>query len=426
MDAVTNTFRKGVDDRTFEPVFELEALVSSLTFFESSNPRDTIYALLNISRESLSTESHSDLTVGPPKPDYKKSILEVYTDFLEWVVFTTNSLDIICRQWAMPERDKSSGRMNSEPITPLPSWIQTINKSAWGYQEQGFNGRMNGDSIVGKAGRRRYNASRGIIPTVRFGNRLQHTLNEKKIKRVSTAPPILGPKYGAGEKNTMGGRPDEIFGPKGKLSPSHRLEVRGIEIGSVNWMHGPVSRGVISRDCLEKAGLKRDTENLTKVPDKLWRTLVADRNAEGENPPPWYHRAALNCMALADNNGHIGCYELLEQENTPNNRLPHIVSEYLRRVQAVTWNRKFIEGNPQAAELEPLFGLGPPDTEEHDRICIIFGCSVPCILRLQKEKDVVYYRFIGEAYIYGKMDGEAITMLTEEDLKKKSKQFIIV
>jgi hypothetical protein len=54
VDAITNTFRKSADGSLFEPVSTLEMLVSTLPTFESSDPRDTIYALLNISRESLS------------------------------------------------------------------------------------------------------------------------------------------------------------------------------------------------------------------------------------------------------------------------------------------------------------------------------------------------------------------------------------
>ena len=89
--------------------------------------------------------------------------------------------------------------------------------------------------------------------------------------------------------------------------------------------------------------------------------------------------------------------------------------EYLKRVQAITWNQKFLEGSTQSKESEQLFGLGPPDTETGDLVCILFGCSVPCILRpLESKMGTKYFQFVGEAYIYGKMDGEAITMLNSE------------
>lgn len=419
VDAITNTFRKSLDDSIFEPVSDLETLVSTLSLFESSDPRDTIFALLNIARESLLPKTKDKNEIGPPRPDYQRDILEVYTDFLEWVVCSTNSLDIICRQWAIPERDKPGGRKNPTPLITLPSWIQTINKSAWGFQEQGWNGRINGDSIVGKAGRKRYNASHGRKPEVRFGERRRRLIpNAQHPTRANTAPA----KFGA---NRGFVREPNIF--RGSISPSHRLYVKGMVIGIVTWKSSLISKGVITKECLEKGGWENNKRELTKVPDKLWRTIVADRNAEGENPPPWYHRAALHCMALADNNGHIGTNEILDRGNSVDGRLPQILTEFLKRARAVTWNRRFIEGDPQAANVEPLFGLSPPETEYDDYISILFGCSVPCILRpCTSDKGAMYFQFIGEAYVYGRMDGEALTMLRNEELHAKTTEFVIV
>lgn len=48
VDAITNTFRRSPNQRSFEPVFDLETLVSDLSSFESLNLCDTIFALLNI------------------------------------------------------------------------------------------------------------------------------------------------------------------------------------------------------------------------------------------------------------------------------------------------------------------------------------------------------------------------------------------
>lgn len=428
VDAITNTFRKNADDTYFEPVFNLEILVSNLCTFESSDPRDTIYALLNIAKESLLPPKLGGHSVKPPAPNYEKDILEVYTDFLEWVVSETQSLDVLCRQWAIPERTKPGGRKNPTPLITLPSWIQTITKSPWGFQEQAFNGRINGDSVVGKAGRRRYNASHWKKPEVRFGQRWALIpADGLSLSRTNSAPPIL--------RNLITS-PLTVVGPSGiksKISPAHRLFVKGLDIGTITWSSDPVSRGVITKKCLEKGGWQNQGKDLAKVPDKLWRTLVADRNAEGENPPPWYHRAALHSMALADNNGDLATHELLNRGTTQNNNLPPIVTEYLRRVQAVSWNRKFIEAEPQAGTLSmPVerqnlhFGLGPPDTEIGDRICILFGCSVPCILRPSKEGGGKYYTFVGEAYVYGRMDGEAVAGLTDSDLKQMTKDFTII
>lgn len=95
-----------------------------------------------------------------------------------------------------------------------------------------------------------------------------------------------------------------------------------------------------------------------------------------------------------------------------------IVKEYLTRVHAVTRNRKFLE-----AEEEGLFGLCSYEARTEDVICVLFGCSVPVVLRKRDEKDGGGYRFVEEAYIYGKMEGEAITALTNEELIERTMEF---
>ncbi|KAF2818345.1 hypothetical protein CC86DRAFT_413998 [Ophiobolus disseminans] len=91
-----------------------------------------------------------------------------------------------------------------------------------------------------------------------------------------------------------------------------------------------------------------------------------------------------------------------------------IIQEYLKRVRDVTWNKVFLQGVQPPASTggstsETLIGLGPPKTQEGDVIAILYGCSVPVILRPMRDASSPQgYDFIGEAYIYGKMDGEAM------------------
>jgi hypothetical protein len=133
------------------------------------------------------------------------------------------------------------------------------------------------------------------------------------VTRASTAPPKL-------EANTaLPQLPDFSTSNSliGNQTPSHKLHMMGLEIGSITWTSTPVANGVITKGCLEKSGWENSNngEPVVKAPDKLWRTLVADRGPEGENPPPWYLREALHCMALATNNGHINTSGLLEQRD---------------------------------------------------------------------------------------------------------------
>lgn len=51
-----------------------------------------------------------------------------------------------------------------------------------------------------------------------------------------------------------------------------------------------------------------------------------------------------------------------------------------------------------------MLGLGPSVLREGDLCCIIFGASVPFILRPVGSR----YRLVGEAYVHGVMYGEAM------------------
>jgi hypothetical protein len=59
---------------------------------------------------------------------------------------------------------------------------------------------------------------------------------------------------------------------------------------------------------------------------------------------------------------------------------------------------------------DQLFGLGQQAMQQGDLVCILFGCSVPVILRKRSlYDDRLRYTLVGECFVYEKMDGSAIT-----------------
>jgi hypothetical protein len=70
-----------------------------------------------------------------------------------------------------------------------------------------------------------------------------------------------------------------------------------------------------------------------------------------------------------------------------------IVAEFLRRVQAVIWNKRLIRTKPYKPDEsgkpdepdepdEPgRLGLVPEKAQTDDLICVLYGCSVPVVLR---------------------------------------------
>jgi len=70
-------------------------------------------------------------------------------------------------------------------------------------------------------------------------------------------------------------------------------------------------------------------------------------------------------------------------------------------------------------DLDGRYGIGPLSMEAGDEIWIIAGEPVPCVLR-PAEAD--HYEFIGEAYIYGIMQGE----LADFGLLRDTRDIVLV
>jgi hypothetical protein len=53
----------------------------------------------------------------------------------------------------------------------------------------------------------------------------------------------------------------------------------------------------------------------------------------------------------------------------------------------------------------------PKDAHVDDYLCVLYGCSVPVVLRKHLFGDKHCWELIGEAYVEGLMDGEGISLL---------------
>jgi hypothetical protein len=190
------------------------------------------------------------------------------------------------------------------------------------------------------------------------------------------------------------------------------LYIKGLKIGDVKFRTDEIADGVIPAPAVRK--LRRTK---SEDPDKLWKTVVAERDEHGQNPPPWSERASKRCLPDPSPNGHINTKELLRKKQPP------CVRKFLKRVQRVIWNRSFLEVN-RGIPGDMLHGFGPGDVREGDIVCILFGCSVPCVLRKGLDtRTGDYYRFIGEAYLYGIMDGEEVTRRSDQEIEAAAEEF---
>ncbi|RSL60743.1 hypothetical protein CEP54_006564 [Fusarium duplospermum] len=421
VDVLSNMFKRDANGAIYTPRQGLESLISSLSTFETSDPRDTIYTLLNLAKETFNLPSEDAVRKErrlkrneanpPPSPNYKQNLLDVYTTFMKWCIKESNSLDILCRHWALPEVKTKPDNFYPE-LVELPSWITTVRKSAYGLQQEGFGGRKTGDSFVGSPESRCYNASLNLAPNIQWG-------------RDQGVPPTKPTHTGLTRTATS----RRVPLPSGKTVPriprpqqglSRTLTVKGFYLGEVKERY-PMPEGIITKEVLKALGHESTSSELDRVPDSVWRTLVADRGPDGKAPPAWYHRACMMCLVSDTGVGNINTDEILQHKDTTK-----MQADYLKRVRAVCWNRALIECGDDD-DGNKLLGIAPWEAKPGDLVCILYGCSVPCILRqTMYGSGSDFYQLIGEAFVLGQMDGEAIMDLSEEDLKSASDDFHLV
>jgi hypothetical protein len=378
---VNNIIRKTPTGEILNRLESVETLVSMLAVFETTDHLEAIVAAMGLAKDRERVE---------PILDRSRGTLDNYIGFVDYCMQSSRSIDIICRHWAPIIRDKVAptycDTCAASKQMQMPSWVPNVSGSAFGAPEDKDkdkqSGRVNGDSFVGLPDCRIYSASAGFEPLIHFDfGRYPHP----------NVPPFVD-----------------------RLPYDGTINVEGYSLGPITEFGPRCVKGIIQKECLDLGGW---TPHSPTVPERLWRTLVADRGPNNTKPPSWYHRACLHCLEQSGTNGDIDTTAILNQPGGS-----HIVADFVRRVQSVTWNRKFLLSKAEFNG-EKLFGLGPGRARVGDFICILYGCSVPVILREHITEEDHYYEVIGESFIYGLMDGEVREGLSEEDIREKTMTF---
>lgn len=376
LNLINNASEVSEDDPkpTFSNKMSLEELVDRSTFSESSDKRDTIYALLNLANDAGS-QSQTDGKILLV-PDYEKSVLDVYTDFVVHCIRSSDSLDIIVRPWAPtptsdgPPLKKGSGP-SAQQIRQLPSWIATREKLPYGDVSGRSKHRLHANPLVGNSSKRIYSAHGRTTPVV---------LEDPNCHRSDT------------------------------------LAIKGIIVTEIGQRSSRMANAIITEGCLSL--LK--TPQLTSSTDHddssgiWWRTLCADRDAVGNAAPSSWHTALEDLLTLLGDDIISG----IDIEELHLTDIPSHIREYLVVVQNVVWNRRTFR-SPASATGQQFVGLIPPTARNGDQICILYGCSVPVVLRKVELTDQsMYWQLIGEAYVHGIMNGEYVSEIAGQEYER--------
>ncbi|KAL9114300.1 MAG: hypothetical protein Q9227_001722 [Pyrenula ochraceoflavens] len=420
-----------------QPLLTLEYLVSSMSIFDVTNPHDSVYALLGIAKDTTPTAVNKRLRVTDHTQaalemftvkkqylvDYQASYIDICKEFIQFCVRQnvsrdpSRALDVICRPWAI-EIDVKGG----EP--DLPSWLPRLSKAAYGMiLGPGIDGmrmgRKNADSLVGlpNVTHRNYNAAetKGLDKkTFRF--RKREAKPSKPIEGSNSSAQVVQNSgvstvsRGESPATQANGSLEEPVSPTGiglnEAAMAHvngsitqalqeggvatpqssevslnyvSLHVKGFILDTIASVQPSSQSGSIPTAWARFAGWEQMEGT---PPEHFWRTLVADRGSDGKNPPVYYSRACQESFRKGGTTqGVVDTMGLIEHERNS------VVAQFCRRVQAAIWNRALIK--TEAGR----FGLVSNNVKEGDFVCILYGCSVPVVLRRHgpKKRSIMDY-----------------------------------
>lgn len=501
-----------VDPLDRRGLLSLEHLVSTLSTFEASEPRDVIYSLLAIARDTTpmadvnnyrSTKSRDSLVMmslssflerKPYRVDYNLPYSDVCKDFVQFCIERamvsdpSKALDILCRPWApppfkgdhgaaKPKKKKKKSRKGQVVRQGDPNetgskrkgiWVDGRQIPLWIATERHRRRRMGFKKLpyaeAREGGDKNWVDDPRDTPTWKAQWKDKGFVSQKVLKYfpaaeteehgvpngpdrgedASTSTQKKGDGSGPAQVETsttatdphrdidlptwvaaINGAPFAVFEhpglhvnrermgrknadplvghpqdgvrsytaaqtqkPRGRLDFRRRpvlghysFFVRGFVLDTIVEVSAPAYGGNIPKAWTEVAGWDDWTQD---PPDDFLRTLVADRGKNNRNPPHYYAKACRESVVKGSGqSGRVDVGGLI------NNEQNSIITEFCRRVQEVIWNRRLVKTK------RGTLGLSSERVEVGDLVCIIYGCSVPLILR-EFKKDVVELQSGGE------------------------------
>jgi hypothetical protein len=378
VDVSSNIFRKSDQGIILDSLQPLESLVCNLSSFETSNVHDNIYAYLSLAEDtgarysvraaaafSMDTDETGPVTMELSTIDRKRvqNAVDTWrraTESAYRVDYTKSAVEV-CRDFVAFVINKTKSLdIICRPWAPatlrkqMPSWVATLADREF---HNGLYARAQAEALTGVAGinKKPYNASRGYPVSYRFGEKVN-------IRSLFVDGCILD-----------------------------SIEQRGVS-----------AENGIPAKWRELGGWE---ETASSPPERFWRTLVANRGQCASNPLHYFKKA---CKYVYTEDRITNFQHATRVATEVREDHPEFVAEFLQRVQSIIWKRRMI-----LTEQERLLGLAPESAQEGDLICIVFGCSVPVLLRKIVSDEMTgehHYQLLGDCYVHGMMDGEAFTM----------------
>jgi hypothetical protein len=325
--------------------YHLPYLLEATRYFDATDPRDRVYALLGLTQDAYQRELK---VVYEDKVDGSEEVyVKVYIKAVKCTVEIDRSLNILALQTT---QKKPKG---------LPSWVPDFSLK----HPRGSSHLLPQDleepqmkALLPESYWAQYLASGRSRPLIRFSADNRHLS-------------IKGVRFG---------RVCEVIGPFNSLESYLQEAEQCISRAAPR----NISRGNLydALHCLRRH---------TRV--SLWRVFIADKDETGHVPAPNWYEGVIKAMLSG---GHV---PVSPETGRTNIELQH-PALVQRSLAAAISSRRFFRTN------YGLVGIGPDNIKNGDLVSIVFGADMPLILRPFGK----FHKLVGAAYVHGVMNGVVV------------------
>ncbi|RYP40497.1 hypothetical protein DL767_001626 [Monosporascus sp. MG133] len=353
--------------------FKLGTILFNTANFKSTDPRDKIYALLRLA---------TDADDGCLIPDYRKTPSQVYTEVAQHLIVGKGTIALLSLA--------GTGFNHPRKVQSLPSWVPD-------FSEQ----RPNFPLADMASDQKLYHVSKTTKPKVRIANGsdgqeicVSGILADEVVRLCSTRTLDYG------------------------LRPGERYKVLDMAKTKHEWLKEAESR------CSSVLDASQSGVDGRSQFDQFWYTLVMKRTAGSSKDPEEYYDAYKLWRQLSGAIAGVGkdvAYEYVGRDIIYRGADPKLI-QGIDDGSITSFDISFSEacvGRLVAVTRAGRLCLVPPLTREGDVVFIPFGAQVPYAVRRVdwNPASTDAYELVGEAYVHGMMDGEALDNVTETEIK---------
>lgn len=388
-----------------EEKIKLTNLLSSTVLCQYSQPLDRVYAVLGLA----SPEAQGAMTI-----DYTKDLSQLFSEATKVCVETEGSLNVLSfvqhftclPQPCFPRADRQ-----------IANDLQLLIQQPLMEHEQGELGNSKWKvKDLENIQEDLLDRDRGVWQTKR-------KFQESKLSLPSWVPDWEAFQY---QHILPLYREDSFHASKG-ITPDvsfssglGTITVTGLKLDSIEILY--------PRDChpfqvihemgllkraflLVRSRYDRPAESHETLLENILRTLVANRSLLGEVPAP---DDFLNQLRVTCGIGKIPTSFAPEISHRVDRFMNYVYPAQRRLCHTMDHRRFFVT-------TQGHYGIGPRHIVEGDEVCILYGADMPFIMRHCND----YWKLLGECYIHGFMDGEAIDSDQDDSYEFRSTRFTI-